>query len=186
MLIGGDISHHNHPFEVGFAEFQIFKATEGKTYVDPKLGDYMKNVKKDDLIAFYHYARPDVSTNSPEMEARHFYEVVKPYIGRAIFVLDWEGAALKYNEGYALRWLVAVEQFTGVRPILYMSSSATKKFPNVAKMGYELWVANYNVKSPTVHCFKDWLMWQFTRKPFDVDLFKGTEADWRARCISRL
>jgi len=185
MLIGGDVSHHNYPFQVGFAEFQIFKATEGKTYKDPKFLEYMKNVKKGDLIAFYHYARPDVSTNTPELEARNFFETVKPWIGKAMFVLDWEGDALRFSEDYAIKWLKAVEQLTGVKPIIYTSASATKYFPKAANMGYELWVAHYNVKAPTVHCFKDWLMWQFTSKPFDVDLFKGTALDWQARCVSK-
>ena len=182
MLIGGDISHYNYPFEVGFGEFQIYKATEGKSFVDPKLGDYMKEIKNDDLIAFYHFARPDVKGNTPQLEAQNFVENVKKYIGKAVFVLDWEGKALKYSESYAMEWLREVHSLTGVKPMLYTSSSATKNFPRIAKAGYKLWVAHYNVQVPKVYNWSTWTMWQFTSKPFDVDLFNGTVEDWKDLC----
>ena len=182
MLIGGDISHHNYPFEVGFGEFQIYKATEGKSFVDYKLGDYMKEIKSSDLIAFYHFARPDVAGNTPKLEAQNFVDNVKKYIGKAVFVLDWEGKALKYSESYAMEWLREVHSLTGVKPMLYTSSSATKNFPKIAKAGYKLWVAHYNVQVPKVYNWSTWTMWQFTSKPFDVDLFNGTVEDWKELC----
>lgn len=182
MLIGGDISHYNYPFEVGFGEFQIYKATEGRTWVDPNLADYLKDVKADDLIAFYHYARPENIGNNAKLEAQNFVETVKKYIGKAIFVLDWEGKALKYSESYALEWLREVHLLTGVKPIFYTSSSATKNYPNIAKAGYKLWVAHYNVQLPKVYNWNTWTMWQFTSKPFDVDLFNGTVDDWKELC----
>ena len=186
MLIGGDISHHNYPFQVGFGEFQIYKATEGKTYVDPRLADYCKDIKNGDLIGFYHYARPENSTNTPWLEAQNFVATVKKYIGKSIFILDWEQSALDCGDEYALEWLKEVEELTGVKPIVYTSSYGTKKLKAVAKNGYELWVAHYGVRQPKLYSFDKWLMWQFTNSPFDLSLFNGTEADWKARCKSNL
>lgn len=182
MLIGGDISHHNYPFEVEFGEFQIYKATEGRTYVDPKFAEYMSQRKNNEPMAFYHYARPENKGNTPRLEAENFVATVKKWIGQAIFVLDWEGNALQCDADYALEWLKIVEELTGVKPIIYTGSYATRKLRKVAEAGYKLWIAHYNVKAPKIHYFSDWLMWQFTSKPFDVNLFKGTIEDWKELC----
>ena len=186
MLTGGDISHNNFPFEVEFGEFQIYKATEGRTWVDPKFAEYMSQRKNGEPMAFYHFARPENRGNTARLEAENFVATVKPWIGKAIFVLDWEGNALQCSADYALEWLQIVEELTGVKPIIYTSSSGTAKLRKVAQAGYELWVAHYNTSAPKIHYFKDWLMWQFTSKPFDVDLFKGTVEDWNKRCRSNL
>ena len=49
----------------------VVKATEGRTWADPKLADFVKWAKKAGLIvAPYHFARPD--NNDPAAEAAHF------------------------------------------------------------------------------------------------------------------
>ena len=185
FLIGNDVSRHQPNFPVGSGNFNIFKATEGRTYVDPTFAEKVRQSKDGDLIGFYHFARPDSKGNTPKLEAENFVSTVRPYIGKAIFILDWEGEALKYDDDYAINFMLHVEAMTGVKPMLYTGSWATIKCPDVARFGYELWIAHYGVDEPKIRNFKDWRMWQFTSTPFDFNIFKGTEEDWRRIASSK-
>lgn len=185
FLIGNDVSRHQPNFPVGSGCFNIFKATEGRTYVDPKFGTRTTQIEKDALIGFYHYARPENKGNTPKLEAENFVNAVKPFIGKAIFILDWEGEALKYDDDYAINFMLHVEAMTGVKPILYTGSWATIKCPDVARFGYELWIAHYGVDEPKIRNFEDWRMWQFTSTPFDFNIFRGTEEDWKRLAASK-
>lgn len=185
FLIGNDISRHNPNFPVGSGCFNIFKATEGRTYVDPSFAANVSQLKDDELFGFYHFARPDSKGNNPKLEAENFVNAVRPFIGKAIFILDWEGKALNYDDDYAINFMLHVEAMTGVKPILYTGSWATIKCKDVAKYGYELWIAHYGVDNPKIYNFHDWRMWQFTSTPFDFNIFKGTEEDWRRLASSK-
>lgn len=185
FLIGNDTSRHQPDFPVGSGNFNIFKATEGRTYVDPTFAEKVRQSKDGDLIGFYHFARPDSKGNTPKLEAENFVSTVRPYIGKAIFILDWEDEALKYDDDYAINFMLHVEAMTGVKPMLYTGSWATIKCPDVAKFGYELWIAHYGVSEPKIRNFTGWRMWQFTSTPFDFNIFKGTEDDWKRLAASK-
>lgn len=185
FLIGNDVSRHQPNFPVGSGCFNIFKATEGRTYVDPTIGANMQLINDGDLVGFYHYARPDVKGNDPKLEAENFVDTVRRFIGKAIFILDWEGDALNYDDDYAINFMLHVEAMTGVKPILYTGSWATIKCPDVARFGYELWIAHYGVDEPNIRNFTDWRMWQFTSTPFDFNIFRGTEEDWHKLAESK-
>lgn len=185
FLIGNDVSRHNPNFPIGSGCFNILKATEGKTYVDPTFADRISKIEDGDLVGFYHFARPDLAGNNPKLEAENFVNTVKKFIGKAIFILDWEGKALNYDDDYAINFMLHVEAMTGVKPILYTGSWATIKCPDVARYGYELWIAHYGVSEPKIRNFTNWRMWQFTSTPFDFNIFKGTEEDWKRLASSK-
>lgn len=187
FMLGVDFSHYqwdNGKFNPTFLNFVILKATEGKSYVDPKLNDWLKLIANTDsgskpFIFFYHYARPE--NNYADVEVKHFIDVISPHIGNCGLVLDYEGDALhiKDTQEWALEWLTKVKHTVGNRalPLFYTSSSYTKKFPKIAESGFPLWVAHYNIKQPKVDCWKSTTMWQFTSKPFDINIFFGTPTD---------
>lgn len=55
----------------------VVKASEGRTWADPKLKEFVRAAKDAGLIvAPYHYARPD-NRNQPEAEARNFVETCR-------------------------------------------------------------------------------------------------------------
>lgn len=191
MLIGGDVSHWNYPFEVGFAEFQIFKATEGASYIDPRFFEYIKNVDWTEPVGVYHFIRVDnrYRGNTPQKEAENFVNTILKagILGKVMLICDFEGASVsvKDSENYVLTFLSTVEVMTGIKPIIYVSASVAKKLKRIKNAGYELWVAHYNVKAPDSGCWDKWLMWQFTSLPFDLNLFNGTVKDWNDRCVPR-
>jgi lysozyme len=85
-------------------------------------------------------------------------------------------------------WLVAVEQATGRRPIVYTYVDFWRTTlgnpPDLS--GYPLWISHLNVTSPTIPGgWTNWIFWQFAKQPVngisngivDVDAFNGTIND---------
>lgn len=165
----------------------IIKATEGTGYVDPKCDAHYQRAKEQGkLLGVYHYARNDLGT-TPEDEAQFFVDNVRGYIKEAILALDWESVA-KWDVNWAKRWLDKVYQLTGVKPLIYMSSSVTFAYDwsSVVSGDYGLWVANYGNNDGSDHGCSDVGYWgivamhQYTSNPIDKDNFFGDANAWRA------
>ena len=187
MSLHGTDQSKWQPNQITEGDFILCKATEGCGYVDPTCdAKYQMNKAAGKLLGVYHYARPDLG-NSPEAEAEFFVNNIKGYIREAILVLDWEGAN-KWDTGWAKRWLDKVKELTGVKPVIYMSSSVTFDYDWSAVVAgdYGLWVADYRNNDGTNHgCPKVgyWgviAMHQYTSNPIDKDEFFGDANAWRA------
>ena len=191
-LKGADISHHNGSHCVfdmlsdnNDLQFFMIKATEGRTWIDPELHRNVSDVAESHrLIGFYHYARPE--NNSAEAEAMHFIDTVVSTgvkFGDFIPVLDFEGVAhTKGGQDWALRWLNAVYESTGVRPLIYMSQSYVKNYPKVAAANYGLWVARYAKEIGDITPWTQQAMWQWTSTGYDKDTFYGSREQWYKYC----
>lgn len=173
--------------QVTEGSFILVKATEGCGYVDPTCdAKYQLNKQAGKLLGVYHYARPDLG-NTPEAEAQYFVDNIRGYIGEAIMVLDWESAN-KWDVNWAKRWLDKVNDLTGIKPLIYMSSSVTFAYDwsSVVAGDYGLWVANYgnndgtNHGCPGVGYWSIVAMHQYTSNPLDKDEFFGDESAWRS------
>lgn len=182
-LTGIDISHWNKPdtLDANYKnnDFVIMKASEGKNFRDSAL---IENYEKAKLygyyIGFYHFARPDLG-NRAETEARHFLETI-PKREDILLALDVEGKALSLNyiDMWAYDWMEYVEAHTGIKPLLYVSQSETKKFKQVCKTNHGLWVARYRPKILGYGDVKPWkfaAIWQYTNNPIDKNIFYGNE-----------
>lgn len=202
MLSGYDISHHNyktiaqnggrHLRMVARDGFIIMKATEGRTFDDPRCLEYARTIgdaailQDKACVGFYHYARPEY--NSAAEEAQHFVNVIRPYIGHAFLALDFEGRALSVPDGeiWARKWLDTVKLLTGVKPVLYVQKSDFKRFENVAAADYGLWLAAWQKGKPKD--IKPWpimALWQYDTVGLDKDLFFGSAAAWHKYAESR-
>lgn len=186
MLKGIDISHHNNLDRIlsliDTPGFCIIKATEGKTYNDPKFHYNIQVCEERNIpLGFYHFARPE--NNLAKDEAKHFLDRVAPYIGKSILALDWEEEALKHPIAWAKTWLDYVYSQTGVRPLIYCSAWYTNELRTILAGNYGLWVANYTRNSkPYIGVYPFWAFWQystpthkFTPEPCvcDYDYFNG-------------
>lgn len=182
MLLGCDISKWNKDnVDCNVGEFTLIKVTEGVTYQDPVSAEYVKNIDDEQLIGAYHFLRADNEKkgNTPEKEATNFVNTLNKLglLYKAVLVCDYEAGSLGKTD-YLLKFLEAVYKMTGVKCLIYCSSSATKAIKNVYDKGYKLWVANYNVAKPTIYNWKEATIWQLTSKPFDIDIFYGSRKDW--------
>ena len=189
MLKGIDISHHNKyqifptngrkpTLDISKQDFVIMKATEGKSFVDPMLDDYIKLLGQDQLYGFYHFARPE--RNRAYDEAKHFCDTIGKYGEEALLVLDWEAQAVAQPIEWALDWMKIVERKYGKKPLIYCSSWYTKKCQPLLENNNGLWVAHYtNKKAPTVYTYSTYALWQYSSEPYDKDVFNGNRKQWQ-------
>lgn len=178
---GCDVSEWQDPNEMDYSQydFVVIRASEG-LYTDAEVAFHLKKVKAAGKpFGFYHYAHPE--RNSVETEAQHFVSIVWPYVGKAIFALDYENKALNVGPKWARQWLDRVYELTGVRPLIYLQGSAVKDYQEVLDGDYGLWVTHWDVSSPAYKPWPFWAMWQYTNSngKLDLDYFNGTEETWK-------
>lgn len=197
MLNGIDISHHNldqirrGTLTISAPDFVIMKATEGKTYRDPRMDEYLQLMDLDrQLFGFYHYARPEI--NNPVAEALNFLDRVGSYAGRAMFALDVEGKSFQLEKaplsGWVLTWLKTVENETGVKPLVYTGTEGLLKFgAAILANDTGLWFARYRDKldKEMYAPYPFWAIWQYSSNPHDQDRFNGNRKQWGAYCSKR-
>ena len=196
MLNGIDISHHNFYMknlqDLNLLDFVIMKATEGIRFKDNKLPVYMNVLRNDMLYGFYHFARPDLG-NDPEDEALHFVSYINKYISdRSILALDVEAGALsvKNLDAWVSTWAQVVDIETGILPMIYISTSETKKLKATAALGCGLWAAKWGKKptSKQLEPWDFWTLWQFSNEGnfsgqrVDLDVFNGTREQYMKYC----
>lgn len=196
MKHGIDVSGNNG--RVGWlrarkdAGFAFIKATEGKTFTDPRLKRNRRWGRRAFgwRVGFYHFARPD--NNNARDEARHFVRAVRAAGGNPgrNGVLDYEvphpGGD---DDAWIKAWVDEYHKLTGERPIIYGGSVLRAK--THATFGCPLWLAAY-VSSPWGWVPSQWQhgphqlkIWQYTDKgscqgisgPVDRNVFFGDRAD---------
>lgn len=194
LLSGADISKHNGEIETD-GDFVIVKATEGVGYVDPRFEENtQKAIDNNQLCGVYHYARPD-SGNMPTVEAEHFVETVKPYLGKVMLILDWEEEDAISNTVWVSAWMWQVYQMTGVRPVLYTSASVAESYDWTGiSSEFDLWVACYTQDGAEIPNYKidkydlsAWrtIIWQYsTAGQLDRNVSSLTAEEWQERCAT--
>ena len=136
-------------------DFVIVKATQGTGYVSPEFTKQITQaISLNKLVGIYHYA----GGGGAIPEAEHFIDTVRPYIGKAILVLDWEGDQNPNfgNPDYALAWLNYIKIQTGVLPFIYMSKSVCRQYKKSWNPAFPLWCAQYKNQQPTGYQDNPW------------------------------
>jgi lysozyme len=191
MLSGIDISHHNKnmkdPNCITRFDFVIMKASEGQGFKDRSVKDYttILKQKKNPLIGFYHFARPEINSD-PWDEARNFIEAVTPYLNmKPILALDVEARALTVPmlDSWCLMLCMHVKRVLGITPLIYCSAAETKRFKQCCDWGCGLWVAKWSdkISKKDIKPWEFWAIWQKTSNTIlsavrvDTDVFNGTK-----------
>ncbi|WP_433750007.1 GH25 family lysozyme [Falsibacillus pallidus] len=189
---GIDVSHWNqvndwNQVKSDGIEFVYLKATEGSSYVDPKVAEYYLGAKKAGLkVGFYHFARPIDESNTLS-EARHFINTVRNMPADLPYVYDIEttGAGLKAEQLTKLAglWLETVRMSLGM-VMIYSYSYFQKNYLLESLTKYPLWIAHYDVSEPSFSRWDEYTCWQYTEKGsvkgiqgnVDLDDGKGLKA----------
>lgn len=177
------------------ADFAIVKVTGGLGFTNPSWvtqADCALNTGKE--LGLYHYAG-DGYTGSGADEANRFVNVVSPYLGRAVLILDWEDAGNgAWLDGNWIRDFVnTVHARTGVWPMVYTSAAYVWNIPEDVRANCGLWVAQYANMEPTGYQSYPWnygadgeAMRQYTASgyvngygPLDLNVFRGDRVAWR-------
>ena len=169
--------------EIYEINFVLIRATAGKDRVDGEFANNWKNVKAKKMIrGAYHYYRPN--ENSLE-QANFFIKTVKLKKGDLPPVLDIEklprNQSLDSLQIGLKRWLLKVENFYGVKPIIYSGDKYFTDFLEKQFSGYTFWIANYSIFDENID--KSWQFWQFTENAnvdgikgnVDLNIFNGTK-----------
>jgi GH25 family lysozyme M1 (1,4-beta-N-acetylmuramidase) len=146
------------------------KASEGAGIVDPHYHGYLQGARAAGItsILHYHFARPDISGNTPAREAAFAARAIGGAIGaHDLIILDYEVSAPQATAAWALAWLEAIAAHYGRLPGIYASSAyITARLQESALGTYPLWLAawnnNPNVRPPAPFPWKSYAYWQFT------------------------
>jgi len=145
-------------------DFVIVKATQGKTFVNPEFAAQITQaLSLGKYVGVYHYA----NGAGVDIEADHFIDVIKPYLGKVILAIDWENNKDKNGNNdnpkfvagdykYCERLLTAVKDKTGVTPFLYMSKSVARQFKWEVGRNFPFWCAQYKNQQPTSYQSNPW------------------------------
>lgn len=186
------------------ADFVIVKATGGTGYTNPYYREWADaTLASGKMLGLYHYAREDGCASSAAKEAKYFIKAARPYLGRAVLVLDFEGSALDMGnyQSWAKTFMSMVYKKTGVKPLIYLSKYYTwsRDWSSVARK-YDLWVAQYPDYNPVYgyldspwtdgYGYGNWSaprMFQYTSSGYisgygsnlDLNKFYGSALSWR-------
>jgi GH25 family lysozyme M1 (1,4-beta-N-acetylmuramidase) len=177
-LPGIDVSHWqgtinwNSVFNAGI-RFAFTKATEGTGYLDPQLSRNLSEMSRLGIVrGAYHFGHPNVSATS---QAQYFVSNVKKANGGTVsgclqLCLDLEvtdGQAPAQVWSWTQSFIAEVKSLTGRPGIIYTSPSfwTTSVGNPTSNLNCPLWIAHWNVATPTVPrawSSVGWAFWQYT------------------------
>lgn len=188
-LYGRDFSHWSKVEDVWDAcrdsktAFVFLKASEGRSYRDPKAAEYAAIAKKEgvNVLGLYHYCRPDLNRNAA-VEAFNYVNTVKSVLEASgwkscICAIDWEQKSVG-TEDWLEDFIDALSEYGINNPVIYCSQSAVRKvgkYVDTDKCG--LWVAQWNGKEGVIGDYKPWTVWafhQYTSNGGDFNVFNGS------------
>ena len=169
--------------EVYEINFILVRATAGNDRVDSQFVNNWENAKTKKIIrGAYHYYRPNENSLK---QANFFIKTVKLQKGDLPPVLDIEklpkNQSLDSLKVGLKRWLLRVENYYGVKPIIYSGDKYFTNFLEKQFSGYTFWIANYSIFDETIN--KNWRFWQFSENAIvdgiegnvDLNIFNGTK-----------
>ncbi len=202
---GIDVSS-NQPANIGQMvsyDFMIVKATGNpqgfawdykNEFMDAQVNDALT---KTGCAGLYHFT---YGTDAVR-EADLFLDKVKPYVGKVILVIDYEGkGALKQGRSWLQKMIQRIKERTNIPPVVYASSSVVHEQGLMEMLKAEncgLWCANYYLGNQIINGYDtsgmeigvpDSMLWQYTgtgRLPgygsdLDLDVFFGDRDAWMA------
>lgn len=174
------------------ADFVVVKVTQNTGFVNTvwraQAQGALDTGKK---LGLYHYA----GGNNPTAEANHFINHARPYVGRAVLVLDWESYQNSAwgNGNWVREFVQRIHDLTGVWPMVYVQASGIWQIPSDVRAKCGLWVAQYASNAATRWQTRPWkygaygeAMRQYTSNgrlpgyngPLDLNVFRGEAWQW--------
>ncbi|MQY13884.1 hypothetical protein SRB5_40400 [Streptomyces sp. RB5] len=169
MIKGIDVSNHQSTFPTGGFDFCIMKATEGRTYTDPRQSAHARRARSAGLVVgFYHFLWP----GNIAAQARYFVDKCVSREGD-VLACDWErtsdGTAATCAEKDAF-----LREVKRLRPdhrvLLYCSTDFWLNRDTTSFAGDGLWVAHYGVPAGKPGIRAEWLIHQYTSRPLDTNV----------------
>jgi lysozyme len=172
--------------------FAFIKATEGNINEDKYFGRNWKKAQSANLTrGAYHFF---IATKSGKTQAENFISSVNLEAGDLPPVLDIEqvyGVPLVKLRQRVKEWLITIEDFYGVKPIIYTNVDFYKQYLEGEFDDYPLWVAHYiNKGKPRI--LREWHFWQYSEtgrvngivSKVDFNVFNGDSTEFRKLLVN--
>ncbi|GHB73633.1 glycoside hydrolase family 25 protein [Streptomyces umbrinus] len=179
MLRGIDVSgYQSSTYSTEGVSFVFVKATEGRTYVNPKLSAQTKRARDAGcVVGFYHFLWPGNLTAQAE-----YFVSKAPEKAGDILAVDWEttGDGTHATNAEKDRFIRKVKELRpNNRVVLYCNRNYWLNVDTTSYAGDGLWIADY-VTSGKPRIQAKWRFHQYTDDPLDKNVAQfDTLADLR-------
>ncbi|GAB3177464.1 glycoside hydrolase family 25 protein [Streptomyces incanus] len=166
---GVDVSsHQSSSYDTDGLSFAFVKATEGSSYVNPKLSAQTERAREAGLVVgFYHFLWPGALTAQAE-----YFVSKAPERQGDILAVDWEttGEGTRASNAEKDRFLRKVKELRpDHRVILYCNRDFWLNVDTTSYTGDGLWIADY-VTAGKPRIKAKWRFHQYTDDPVDINL----------------
>ena len=194
-----DVSYYQGEIDWGILaeeniDFAFIKATEGSSHIDTKFKENWEQSGKTRLKrGAYHFFSFE---STGEAQAEHFISVVPKEEGMLSPVVDIEFYGDRfYNKPdveetrkQLQSLLDRLEEYYGVKPLIYATESSYSTYIRGAFDEYPLWIRNIYF-SPNMGMPGKWTFWQYDsdaklqgysgeEEHIDLNVFYGSEKEW--------
>ncbi|MEU6221671.1 glycoside hydrolase family 25 protein [Streptomyces sp. NPDC047022] len=169
MLHGIDVSaYQSSSYDTSGLSFVFIKATEGRSYVNPKLTAQIKTARDAGcVVGFYHFLWPGNIAD----QAEYFVSRTPERTGDLLAV-DWEttGDGTHASNAEKDSFIRRVKQLKpGNRVLLYTNRNFWLTIDTTSYAGDGLWIADY-VTAGQPRIKAAWRFHQYTSDPVDEDV----------------
>jgi GH25 family lysozyme M1 (1,4-beta-N-acetylmuramidase) len=169
MLRGIDVSaYQSSSFSTEGLSFVFVKATEGRSYVNPRLSAQVKRARDAGcVVGFYHFLWPGNLT----AQAEYFLSKASEKAGD-ILVVDWEttGDGTHASNAEKDRFIRTLKELRpNNRVVLYANRNFWLNIDTTSYAGDGLWIADY-VTAGKPRIKAKWRFHQYTDDPLDKDV----------------
>ncbi|MCX5086777.1 glycoside hydrolase family 25 protein [Streptomyces sp. NPDC056121] len=180
MLRGIDVSSYQSTFDTDGQSFVFIKATEGRSYVNPRLTAQTKLARDGGcVVGFYHFLWPGNLTAQAE-----YFVSKAPEKAGDLLAVDWEttGEGTHASNAEKDRFIREVKRLRPHhRVLLYTNRNFWLNVDTTSYAGDGLWIADYTTAGkPRIKAA--WKFHQYTDSPIDKDVAqftsKGALRDW--------
>ncbi|MEU8485543.1 MULTISPECIES: glycoside hydrolase family 25 protein [unclassified Streptomyces] len=180
MLRGIDVSSYQSTFDTDGLSFVFIKATEGRSYVNPRLTSQTKLARDGGcVVGFYHFLWPGNLTAQAE-----YFVSKAPEKSGELLAVDWEttGEGTHASNAEKDRFIREVKRLRPHhRVLLYTNRNFWLNVDTTSYAGDGLWIADYTTAGkPRIKA--KWRFHQYTDSPHDKNVAdftsKGALRDW--------
>lgn len=168
--VGIDVSHHQGDIDWNKVPmekilFVYIKATEGKTYTDPKFHQNIKGAQKAGLkVGAYHFFR---MTSGAREQFNHFYSQVSKYKLDLIPMIDVEkddGKPKSQLHDSLDVFINLVKQKYGKKPMIYGTQRSYNTYcaPEPKYNNLHLYIGRYGKYAPEIKGEGSYTIWQYS------------------------
>ncbi|MEU3741111.1 MULTISPECIES: glycoside hydrolase family 25 protein [unclassified Streptomyces] len=175
MLKGIDVSSYQSTFDTDGISFVIIKATEGRSYVNPRLTAQVKRARDGGcVVGFYHFLWPGNITAQAE-----YFVNKSPEKSGDLLAVDWEwtGEHTRASNAEKDRFIREVKRLRpDHRVLLYTNRDFWLNHDRTSYAGDALWIADYvSAGKPRIQA--KWRIHQYTSTPLDKNVANFEDED---------